>query len=121
MPKIFVSSGMTRGSGLTDIKYIVKKNLVIGIQIQGEQYRMVLEGDQEAINKVLNRNFWFDLNADFPNHKIYPSENSLNKFGEKFKYRYVKINPELSISEVVCLVEKHIGLIASELQEHSLI
>ncbi len=63
MPKIFVSSGMTRGSGLTDIKYIVKKNLVIGIIY-------MFRKRSKAINKVLNRNFWFDLNADFPNHKF---------------------------------------------------
>ncbi len=40
---IFVNYGMTRALGLTDIKYIISNDVLLGIQIQGEHFRLAIE------------------------------------------------------------------------------
>ena len=44
---VTISHGMTRAVGLLDIKYQYDENITIGIQIQGNQYRKIIEGTDE--------------------------------------------------------------------------
>ncbi len=44
---VTINHGMTRAVGLLDIKYQYDKNITIGIQIQGNQYRKIIEGTDE--------------------------------------------------------------------------
>ena len=47
-PIIYFSSGMTNTQGLMDLKYLISERVALGIQIQGDQYRMVVEDRNEV-------------------------------------------------------------------------
>jgi len=102
---IFISHGMTRGQGLFDLKYKVSDHLLLGIQIQGDHYRMVVEDNNSQIAKKIKEELvklgWFDFSESFPNQDIYPKgEKDFNKFGDNFFYKSVKLDPNLKIDKV---------------------
>ena len=43
--EIYISSGMTNSAGLIDVKYTICKGLSLGIQIQENNYRLVIEDE----------------------------------------------------------------------------
>ena len=113
---------MTNGAGLMDIKYLVAKNLTLGIQIQGEHYRMVVEDNNEQIahriKEELDNDYWFDLSRSFPNEKVYPNiTRGFNAFGKSFFYKSVKLGSNKSVNEVVEFILKDVELINSNLTE----
>lgn len=108
-----VTFGMSRAQGLLDIKYKIEKDVIIGIQIQGLQYRQFIEGkDKDYIEKIskqfLENKKWFLFFNRLEKHKdlkIYPEErksletnkeeSKFNKFSSSqglFLYRSVKID-----------------------------
>lgn len=116
--KVFIRSDMTRGMGIADLKYRIAKNIVLGIQIQGNQYRMVVEDDNSKNANRLKDNLksykiWFDFSKSFPKHKIYPTSSSkeFNKYGNTFFYKSVKINEDMKVSELLNIISKDIKLI----------
>ena len=110
-PQILVTSGFTNGSGLLDIKYKFKDHMSVGLQIQGRQFRMVIEEDVEmnAYNfaEILNNNYnWFDFTAIEGFGNAYPLNNGLNKFGPKFWYRYVNLPENTSINQLIDYIKR---------------
>lgn len=111
-PKLFVSSGLTRAQGIIDLKYRIDQNLALGIQIQGNHYRHLVEGPITAGGKIemyrdkladstsLN---WFDMtekvNGD--RSRLYPKAGKeFNRFGGCFFYRSYSIEKE-TVKEVI--------------------
>lgn len=100
---VSVTFGMSRSQGLLDIKYKIKKDLIIGIQIQGLQYRQFIEGlDKKEVQEIstdfLANKKWFQftnqLNKD-STLEIYPLKGVFNRFDSSsglFLYRSVKLN-----------------------------
>ena len=50
---IFIGYGMTRGQGFMELKYFIVPHVTLGIQIQGEHYRMVFEDNQCKVAESL--------------------------------------------------------------------
>jgi hypothetical protein len=114
--------GMTRSVGLMEIKYKIKDK-IIGIQIQGNQYRHFLECDAKIVEdkaKTLNDNkLWFNFsNSNANPNEIYPlnEKKDFNRFssrvGTPFLYKSIKINGltndelmEMIIKDVKILIE----------------
>ena len=97
--KITVNSGMTRSQALCDFKYRVSNNLVLGVQLQGNQYRRTIEGPSSKGSEVRrvaggllssNNYPWFDLSdrVSGDESRLYPKGGKdFNKYGNNFFYR----------------------------------
>jgi len=105
-PTVFVNSGMTRATGFMDIKYVIRPHLSIGIQIQGNQYRLVVEdntGRQTAqyAKTLLDAHLWFQFPEEFGAGELYPKRKLFNRFGPVFLYQSKKIPPTLPWNELI--------------------
>jgi hypothetical protein len=122
IPIIYIEYGMTRGCGLMSLKYLIDYNLALGIQIQGEHYRMFIDNakykiTEESLNKIDNK-LWFDFSKNFPSHDIYPkSPKIFNKYGSSFFYKSVKLGSLISIKEIVKILISEVELIEKNKQE----
>ena len=120
---IFMGYGMTRSLGLMDLKFLVAKNVILGIQIQGEHYRMVVEDNNSQIaNKIkeqlVDNNLWFDFSMSFPQKRIYPKiEKGFNKYGNTFFYKSIKLGTEYKIKEIVDTIVKDVENIEKNIDE----
>lgn len=103
---IYFGFGMTNAQGLMDVKYRVSDDLVLGIQVQGEHYRMFVEDKSglsaRKIKEKLEDGYWFDFNRSFPGQRIYPNpEKRFNKYGNTFFYKSVKLGIRRRIKDIV--------------------
>ncbi len=127
---IYVNYGMTRSQGLMDLKYFISKKVLLGIQIQGDQYRMVVEdNDNRTANKLKDKlnsdenKLWFNFSnfpEDFMSNKIvYPTQKDkvFNKFGKNFFYKSVKLGTSLTIGEIVGIILKDVEHIEDKYDE----
>jgi hypothetical protein len=132
-PRIFVKSGFTRAQGIIDIKYQFKKDIAIGIQIQGKQYRRIIEcaKSKSAIGEIkkyrdrisnLSSLNWFNLEDKVGGNpdRLYPKKDkAFNKYGEIFFYKCFYIQDESVdciinyVIEDILLLESNISLIES--------
>ncbi|MFT4415537.1 PD-(D/E)XK nuclease family protein [Fredinandcohnia humi] len=125
--QVFVGSGFTRGSGLSEVKYVLcerlKSPIILGIQIQGNQFRLFVEAYLEISQKIAQElemeKVWFnfeDLNENpFFGRVEYPVQNNkkFNTFGGTFNYKYLKLKDipideliDIVIDYVMCIHEK---------------
>lgn len=121
-PIIFMGYGMTRSLGLMDLKYLILPNIALGIQIQGEHYRMVVEDTTRTIAKniitKLDENLWFNFSKTFPSARVYPKpEKGFNKYGTTFFYKSVKLGTKLKIKDIINIILSDVELIESNLKE----
>lgn len=119
---IFMGYGMTRSLGLMDLKYLISPSIALGIQIQGEHYRMVVEDTTGKIAKKikndLENNLWFDFSKTFPQSRVYPKpEKGFNKYGETFFYKYVKLGTNLKIKDIVDTILSDVERIESNFKK----
>ena len=92
-----------------DLKYLISERVALGIQIQGDQYRMVVEDRNEvtanSIKEILHeKGLWFNFSKNFGSSiKVYPiiRNKGFNKFGKAFFYKSVKLHRSTTIDEVV--------------------
>ncbi len=92
-------------SGIVEFKVALSKGVIIGVQIEGNQYRHFIEKSSKCRDLAIElekAQKWFVL-SDFPNNEIMPKSKTGNvEFNtykdrqkqESFKYRYVKIGPK---------------------------
>ncbi len=111
-PTIFASSGLTRAQAIIDLKYRLHPKIALGVQIQGNQYRHMIEGPSSASKEITQLRTtlsespslnWFDLsdhvNGDVT--RLYPKNGKdFNKYGETFFYRSYHIQSE-SIHDII--------------------
>ncbi len=128
-PELFLGSGMTNSQGLMDLKYLISKDIALGIQIQGESYRMVVEDRtnkdaDELKGKLLENKLWFQFNRnEFNNKTIYPQPTKtnpykkFNKFGNNFFYKSVKLGTELTIENIIDIIVEDVQKIENNLKE----
>jgi hypothetical protein len=104
---VSVAHGMTRSEGLTDIKMKIDNQFLLGIQIQGSQYRLFAEFPakctytESVLEKLVHWKFF--TFPDEENKVVYPKKRDYNKFGSTFFYKYVRVNT-LTIGEVAGLI-----------------
>jgi len=111
---ISVWHGMTRSEGLTDIKIKINDQLILGIQLQGIQYRLYAEFPagvttaQTTLEKLSTSGFFSFSKASM--RSIYPKKGGYNKFGTTFFYRYIRVN-DLTVWEVTQEILKDVDRI----------
>jgi len=124
---IFITNGMTRSQGLLDVKYKIK-DIIIGIQIQGNQYKQFIEGsNKENIIKISNdfdkKNLWFNFINSNDVKEIYPKikDKVFNKYNSRdwlFQYKSIKIDG-LTNNELMIMIHKDVeSLISLENIKH---
>jgi hypothetical protein len=106
---IFIGNGMTRGQGFMDLKFLVSSDVALGIQIQGDNYRMVVEDTNGKIAKnikeKLDSGLWFDFQRSFPGLIIHPKgKKEFNKYGDTFFYKSVKLGTSFKINEIIDVI-----------------
>ena len=116
--KVFADCGLSRSIGLLEVKVKVNSGYVLGIQLQGAQYRYLAESldgkpiHEKCIPKSDNDIFAFVFNkkvCDPKNQKINSIEKDgekypYGKFGDSFMYRYRDVseaNTEDVIGDIV--------------------
>lgn len=129
---IFVGHGFTRSTGILEVKYKVTPSFLLGIQIQHNSYKILIESFKASkssnppktamkIKERLDKEkLWFDLSKIDDN--TYPRGNKgFNKYGNTFFYKSVKLHSELSIKEIIDYVISDIKLIHSRQDQIRLI
>jgi hypothetical protein len=106
---IFIGHGMTRGQGFMDLKYLISSDVALGIQIQGDNYRMVVEDTNGSVannfKEKLDSGFWFDFSRSFPNLIIHPKgKKEFNKYGNTFFYKSVKLGTGYKMNYIIDIV-----------------
>lgn len=122
-PVIYMGYGMTRSLGLMELKYLVAKNVELGIQIQGEHYRMVFEvknadvKNDKKMKDLMESRLWFNLAKSFPEQDIYPKSGGFNKYGKIFFYKSVKLGTTLKIKDIITIILADVQSIESNYDE----
>lgn len=113
-------SGMTNSQGLSDIKFKVATNLLLGIQIQGENFRLFIEDKDGGLaykvkEILLDKSLWFTFSR-FGESAVYPKGlKGFNKYGNTFYYKSVKLGAGYSVEEIVNIVVEYLTQIRSNL------
>lgn len=114
--KIMFYCGFTNKTGLIDIRFKYLKNMFVGIQIQGNQFRLFIENQKvielDKLKKIIEGKEWlFDFsiieNNVVPDEfKIYPKDKGFNNYSNKFYYKYVKIPENTAKKQLIeCILE----------------
>ncbi|CAA9215759.1 MAG: hypothetical protein AVDCRST_MAG93-222, partial [uncultured Chloroflexia bacterium] len=121
--QVAISSGLTHGTGLFDLKYLLIDKarfgspVILGIQLQGNAFRLVLEcwnaGRARAIAEQLLRPYhgqklWFDFTLLATASAEYPKRGDFNQFGGTFLYRSRRlsaISPAALINRIASYAE----------------
>jgi hypothetical protein len=124
--EVFVGSGFTNGKGISEVKYVVDikndKPVILGIQIQGDQFRLFVETREDAkeiAELFFNLNVWFDFSKvkqikSFGRIEYPISPNKyFNTYSGTFMYRSVKLR-ECSLKDLIEMVAYYIGHIHEE-------
>ncbi len=119
---IFIGHGMTRAQGFIDLKYLISSNLALGIQIQGDNYRMVVEDANgkvaKNIKEKLDSGLWFDFSKFFPGLIIHPKgKKEFNKYGETFFYKSVKLGTDFKLDKIFEIILSDVNLIETKISE----
>ncbi|MBP1931978.1 hypothetical protein [Ammoniphilus resinae] len=102
--EVFVGTGYTNGKGLSEVKYVIDMEdnypVILGIQVQGDQFRLFLEAKKRAAflaNELLDKGLWFNFleakqvntfgSLEYPTNK----GKKFNTYSGTFMYRAIKI------------------------------
>jgi hypothetical protein len=113
-------SGMTNSQGLSDIKFKVATNIILGIQIQGENFRLFIEDKDGMLARkvkdmLLDNNLWFTFDR-FGESEIYPKGlKGFNKYGNTFYYKSIKLGVDFSVEEIVNIIVEYLKHIRTNL------
>ncbi len=115
--KVFADCGLSRSIGLLEVKVKVNDNYVLGIQLQGAQYRYLAESLKGNIHEKCKSDKDNDISNFVFNEKVCDLKNQTNnsievagkkysycKFGDTFMYRYRDVseaNTEDIIEDIV--------------------
>jgi hypothetical protein len=118
--EVFVGSGFTNGSGLSEMKYVITETanspIILGIQIQGTMFRMFVEGEKKVSLKIAEtlrtNGLWFDfskaIELGVTEREEYPKPGKQNKkfntYSQTFFYKYTKLQEcqNANLIELVC-------------------
>lgn len=138
--KIFLGWGMTRAQGLLEAKILVEENVVLLVQIQGNQYRHCVElrnkrNADENWDIYSNKNTltaWFistaNSNAPFRAFDNSPldirpdttrHDKLFNQYGNEFLYKSISIPTEATVKEVIEMLIYDCGNILNHINQKS--
>jgi hypothetical protein len=126
--KVFVGSGMTRGTGVSDVKYVMDFAashvdgdipVTLGVQLQANTLKVFLEMDDKTKARkaadalwqpsVGNR-IWYDFRGVKGGSDEFPKNKTFNQYGGTFLYRSVQLGPT-SPKSLVEIIVKYVRLI----------
>ena len=105
-----VKTGFSRAQGLVDVFFKFTGNIVLGVQLQAEQYRLIVGSmtDGGACKEVAERyrDLWFDFSQFGKSVQEYPKRNVFNKYGDRFLYRSVHVDKSYKVSQLIQFITK---------------
>jgi len=116
--QVFISSGMSNGTGFFDFKYLVNDResqpavtSSLGVQFQGNAFRIVFEYlDPDNAFKIAEAlagsRLWFDFELVSTASAIYPRKGGFNQFKGVFLYRSKNLD-KISTKHLVDLIVKY--------------
>ncbi len=118
----YIDSGAPPGrspDGFMEVVYVIKKGLFLTVQIQGKNYRQMVQGyagygkDSKKIADSLRaKKLWFNFNHIYKDPKEYPrGDKAFNRYGEIDFYRSVSLNSEFTVDQIVRFVVHDIEVI----------
>lgn len=129
--EVFVGSGFTNGSGISEVKYVIGERfgspIILGVQIQGTQFRLFTESSKRISIKIAEQlfrnNLWFNFSeavkSEITEKEEYPKPGikgkKFNTYSQTFFYRSVKLR-ECPIDSIVKIVTLYIDYIHREKQ-----
>lgn len=124
--EVFVGSGFTRGSGISEVKYVIGEKhdspIIVGVQIQGDQFRLFIESKKGSAIKIAEELYrsglWFDFNilmsSGISVNKEYPesrnSAKTFNTYSNEFYYRSAKLK-SCKVSDLIDVVVEYVHYI----------
>jgi hypothetical protein len=128
--QVAVSSNMTRGVGLFDMKYLLTRcrssgeAVLLGTQLQGRDFRLNIEMKPTRENQqlsrqiatallspALGRRIWFSFDSIRHSSPEYPKTRDFNQYSKIFWYRSKRLLGATAPSELVDLIARHARLI----------
>lgn len=120
----YFGSGMTRSQGMMEVAYVLTKGLFLTIQIQGNQYKKMIQGysgykDSKKVAEMFReKKLWFDFSHVVGHLKEYPQRDKIfNKYGDKDFYRSVALKPEIEIEDIMKFIRTDIQNIKDRLSQ----
>ncbi|EMI09195.1 PD-(D/E)XK nuclease family protein [Anoxybacillus gonensis] len=129
--EVFVGSGFTNGSGISEVKYVIGERfgspIILGVQIQDTQFRLFTESSKRISIKIAEQlfrnNLWFNFSeavkSEITEKEEYPKPGikgkKFNTYSQPFFYRSVKLR-ECPIDSIVKIVTLYIDYIHREKQ-----
>lgn len=132
--EVFTGSGFTRGSGISEVKYVIGEKyespVIVGVQIQDVQFRLYIESKKgfaiKFAQKLFDENLWFnfstlnDLSSNIRVSQEYPQNRGTNKtfntYSNEFFYRSVKLE-SCKISDLVDSIMSYVHFIHNGKEE----
>lgn len=119
LTKVYMDSSYTRNHGLIEAKVKVNKEYVLTVQVQGKQYRHVIErfvvhGNNDATWKEMQKESlqeWFNFTAE--GKTLNDSRKEYCVFGSKFLYRYRNVEKETVVDILNEIIEDIIHIFKS--------
>lgn len=134
---IIITAGYTNESGISDIKIVIEKPYLVGIQLQGDQLRYYVESTEKKINIqfakniVEKKNLWFiDItkkkspellsgNGRKEDFKIVINDEKIkfNSYLDNFVYLYKRLDKELKVSNLIDEMVKIVTYVQENIED----
>lgn len=126
--QIAIFSGMTRGVGLFDLKYLVTKcgeePVMLGVQVQGQDIRLVVEmrpgqkQSREIAESLLKpphgvARIWFNFDSVPGDSEEFPKNGNLNQYSGVFWYRSKRLG-RISPAKLIDTIIQYARLIRDQ-------
>ncbi|WP_157951026.1 PD-(D/E)XK nuclease family protein [Peribacillus acanthi] len=127
--ELFAGSGFTRGSGISEVKYVIAEKeetpVILGVQIQDVQFRLFIESKKgfakKFAQKLFDEGIWFNFsylsNSGIKTSKEYPQTGGSNKifntYSNEFLYRSVKLD-RCKISDLLTIILYYVHVIHND-------
>lgn len=123
--QVFIESGMTRGMGLFDLKYVIREAgglgsaCILGLQLQSNDFKVYFQLNDKRLAWIMatallddkeGSRLWFDLSLSVFYSAEYPKGKIFGQYGGTFLYRYKKLG-RISPKSLVDLVIKYVDII----------
>lgn len=100
-----VNTGFSRSQGLLDVFVKLTDDVMLGVQLQAGQYRLIVCSIRDPRNcEVTARdlgNAWFDFSRFGEAIREYPKAGEFNKYGERFLYRRVQVDQPYKVGQLI--------------------
>lgn len=107
---LYISYGMQRAQGITQICYEIEDGLYASIQLQERRYSKLLQGyagygkaTREYAERLLDKGNWFTFDHICDHPKVYPTQDhkTFNKYGVTDYYQSVNLDETYIVAAII--------------------